>query len=1217
MDRGGTFTDVIGLSPDGRFHTLKLLSDSAVYHEASVEGIRRMLGLSACDPLPGSRIEAIRFGTTAGTNAFLEGKGGSVALFITEGFADLLEIGYQNRPDIFSLCIRKPRPLFATVFEIGERMNSRGEIIRPLDVQRLVNDVRRLRSQGIDTAAVVTLHSWINPEHEVLCGEILRQEGIRDVFLSHRSTNLIKAVSRGQSTLLDAYLSEPIALFIETLKASTGKIKVDFMQSSGRLAAPDRFTGKNALLSGPAGGVAAVARVCDEAGITEAIGFDMGGTSTDVSRFDGDFELVLEKEIAGIEVLGEMLALHTVASGGGSVLSFDGERMRVGPDSAGSHPGPACYGFGGPLTVTDANLLTGRISPAHFPTTFGRDGGSSIDREVTRKKFEILAAEINTSTGNEAMAEEIALGFLRIANENMALAVKEISVSKGYDVTGYTLVCFGGAGGQHACDVARSLGIRKIAIHPLSGLLSAYGIGISRRAEKGARTVLRAYDRETHEWLSGQYAELEEDLTVRLSGTAPPLVRRQIDLRPRGSEAVIGVDYRGFDDTVAAFKVRYQRQFGFQPDEANLEVANLRVEVLETDAFFPPLNAGTSKKVQMPAAVTWEDVFYTGGFLKAPVYRRESLSEGVRIDGPALVIDEYATVVVDPDFTAAVDDAGILVLERIEASSAPAKLQTKGPDPILLEVFHNLFMSVAKEMGHTLRNTAHSVNMKERLDFSCAVFDRNGDLVANAPHIPVHLGAMADTVKAVMIVQGKDMRPGDVYLSNNPYKGGSHLPDVTTVSPVFSGEDIISYVAARGHHADIGGITPGSVPSQVSHIDEEGVLIDCLTAVRDGVFQETLIREVLSGHRYPVRDCDERILDLRAQVAACEKGRAEVGAVAVKYGHETVQEYMGYIQDNGANAVRQALGLFVRDAGTFDVSFDDVLDDGTPLRARVLVTSGDSPPKTVQAVIDFSGTGAQHVSDNLNATLSVTRSAVLYVLRAIIGSDIPLNSGCLRPVRLIVPQGSLLNPAYPAPVAAGNIETSQRIVDVLLGALGVAAASQGTMNNFLFEVEGDAPYYETIAGGSGGVEGCPGASGVQVHMTNTRITDPEVLEFRHPDVRLERFALRRGSGGKGAFPGGDGIIREIRFLRKGHVTLITERRTCAPYGAQGGAPGAKGVNSLRGADGKIVALAHRVSLEVSPGESIIIETPGGGGFGRVTEVSRCAGAGLANENAGG
>ncbi len=1199
VDRGGTFTDVIGVDPHGRLHALKILSSSPDYGDPSIEGIRRILGLSSGEPLPAERIGAIRFGTTVATNALLERKGGRVALFITRGFADLLDIGHQSRPDIFSLCTRKTPPLYSIVCEVKERIDHEGKVVEELDIEDLEERIASIEGEDLDAVAVVFLNSYRNAAHELLCGRILRQRGFGNVFLSHRTMNLIKVVTRGQSTVVDAYLSPVLGSYVDSIKTATAGIPIEFIQSSGGLCPPGRFRGKDAVLSGPAGGVVAVARLAEDMGLKGAIGFDMGGTSTDVSRYEGDFERVYETKVGGIEFQAEMLNIMTVASGGGSVLWFDGQKMKVGPDSAGASPGPACYGFGGPLTLTDANLLTGRLATDFFPETFGPDRRSPLHRDDAAGALQDLTEEINRASKRELTPVEAALGFLRIANEKMAAAIKEISVSRGFDVREYALVCFGGAGGQHACEVASLLGMETVLFHPLGGLLSALGTGLARPERKVSLTVLERYDGDSHRDFLKRFGEMEAGLEDENPAGTPVTVRRLIDLRVEGTDTFLTVPFRDYEETAASFRRRYERIFGFCPPRSPLEAVNLRVEAREERALLTSLHAGPSAGDRACKPLSRQEIHYPDGPVEAPIYPMEALSPGRVIKGPCLVADRHSTFVIDPGFEACLTERGVITARRTGRRSRWAGPAASGPDPVLLEVFNNTFSGIAAEMGWTLKNTAHSVNIKERLDFSCAVFDAGGDLVANAPHIPVHLGSMADTVKAVISDRRGDMKPGDVYLTNNPYKGGSHLPDMTVICPVFSDEgEVLFYTAARGHHSDMGGGTPGSMPPMAGHIEEEGIVVDNFLLVREGVFREEEITSVLGGHSSPARNLRERLSDLRAQIAACRKGATELVGLIGRYGWSTVRDYMGYIQQNAEYAVKEALHRFLGGKDTFESSFEDRLDDGTPLRVRIRIEGGTNPPETVRAVIDFTGTGAQHLEDNLNAPRSVTNSAVLYVLRALTAADIPLNSGCLKAVEIIIPPSTILSPDHPAPVASGNVETSQRVVDLLLGALGVAGASQGTMNNLLFEAGGSPPYYETIAGGSGAVEGCPGAAGVQVHMTNTRMTDPEVLESRHPEIRLRRFTLRKGSGGEGLYRGGDGVIREVLFLEPATVSVISERRVHPPYGMAGGEPGRRGVNLVRRADGKIKKLPHRFTLTLDRGDSIIIKTPGGGGYGQ-------------------
>jgi len=1101
VDRGGTFTDIVAVDPEGIFHIHKLLSHSSAYKDASIEGIKRVLALSPKTELSGEHIDRIRFGTTVATNALLERKGCRVALLVTKGMADLLEIGHQDRPDIFSLCINKPSNVYTSVVEADERIDQRGNIIKQIDQKGMGRIVRSLKNEDVDAVAIVFMHSWKNPVHELLCEAVLKKYGITNIFLSHRSVNRIKIVGRGRSALADAYLSRVLSEYMQEIRTAAGDISVEFMQSNGATCRPAEFTGKSALLSGPAGGVIAVAGVAAAKGLKGVIGFDMGGTSTDVSRYDGKIDKVYEQTIGGVSLQTEVLNIVTVAAGGGSILGFDGQKMTVGPESAGSCPGPACYGFGGPLTVTDANLLTGRLIPEHFPLTFGSDGCSSLDMEIVKEKFEVLASEINRAMDTQYAIHDIALGFLRVANEKMAMAIKEISVSKGFDVRDYALVSFGGAGGQHACSIALLLDMEMAVAHPLSSVMSAYGIGLSKQEYKLERTVLMAFHENSVHELDELFRDMEKELFKSSSLSTKAYEKRyEVDIRPSGTESYLTIEYYNYEKTAAEFEQQYERAFGFSPSAASLEAVNVRVELKDSHEFFPPYKEGNESSDKAPGSKEQREIYYEGNLIKAPVYRSQAIFPADDIKGPAFIADGNTTIVVEPGFDVSIDEQGIITLLRTDKKEARLIDNSGRPDPVMLEVFNNLFKGTAIEMGLALKNTAYSVSMKERLDFSCALFDPQGNLVANAPHIPVHLGSMADTVRAVIEDRGDVMKQGDIYLTNNPYRGGSHLPDMTVVCPVFSDDGkLIFFTAARGHHADVGGTVPGSMPPVASHIDEEGVLIDSFLLVSEGKFREDELKDILLGHKYPARNIPERLADLRAQIAACTKGVNEIKDIISKYGLETVNAYMKYIQDNAEYSVKKALAQFL-DGNIFHSSFEDRMDDGSLIKVSISVDGGINPPETLKAVIDFSGTCEQHLHDNLNAPVSVTSSAVMYVLRALVAKDIPLNSGSLKPVDIIIPVKTILSPEYPAPVATGNVETSQRIVDVLLGAFGITAASQGTMNNLLFEIDGETPYYETIAGGSGAMDGCHGASGVQVHMTNTRMTDPEVLEFRHPGV---------------------------------------------------------------------------------------------------------------------
>jgi 5-oxoprolinase (ATP-hydrolysing) len=1207
VDRGGTFTDVVGVDPQGEVHLAKLLSESDAYPDAALEGIARILrqagGGAALTP---DRVAEIRLGTTVATNALLERRGAPTALCITAGFEDLLEIGDQSRPDIFALAIRKPPVLYATVVGVRERIGADGEILEPLDEPRVERDLHRVRREGIRSLAVVLMHAWKNPVHEARVAELARAAGFEQVSVSHQVMPLIKIVGRGQTTLVDAYLGPVLQRYVARIRPRVPGIPLEFMKSSGGLVAVEQLRAKDTILSGPAGGVLGYAAVARTLGLAEVIGFDMGGTSTDVSRYGGELERVFETTTGGIRYQTDQLDVETVAAGGGSILWFDGRKFNVGPESAGADPGPACYGRGGPLTITDANLILGRIVPETLPRTFGPTGDRPLDVAAARRRFRTLTAQVNRTLGTHYSVPEVAEGFIRVANEIMGRAIRRISVARGYDLRRHTLICFGGAAPQHAGAIARTLGIRRIVIHPLAGVLSAYGIAVADRLERGAVAVMQPFTANLMAALPGRLGPLVRSVSDRFG---PAVDRRRLrcrvflDLRPEGSDTYLTVPVGtptaldGLRRVRRRFLEAYQRRFGFQPAADRIEAVNLRVE----------MTAPGQRLEEVPATVPAEDAdfveqvrrrhraWFGGKALPTPVIPRTSLRPGNRLPGPAIIVDDHFTAVVEPGFRAEVNPYGHLVLEE---TAAPEVRATVKRDPVLLEVFNHLFMSIAEQMGYTLVNTAHSVNMKERLDFSCAVFDREGNLVANAPHIPVHLGAMGESVKYILAQNGDTLRPGDMYVTNNPHHGGSHLPDVTVIAPVFAEGERVFFVATRGHHADIGGRTPGSMPPFGTSLEEEGVVIDNFLLVRGGRFREQAVRKLLSSGPYPARNLTERLSDLRAQVAANNKGVRELQTLIRDYGLPVVTAYMGYIQENAAAAMTEALGKFVRDTPVFEGRFEDFLDDGTRIAVTLRIERGDHPPDSHRLVIDFAGTDPE-VPGNLNAPVAVTKAAVLYVLRTLVERDIPLNAGCLQPVEIRLPEGSLLYPSPTAAVVGGNVETSQRVVDVLYGALGVAAASQGTMNNVLFgRADGSgAQYYETVAGGAGAVAGRAGATAVQVHMTNTRITDPEVLEQRFPEVRVVRFAIRRGSGGKGRWPGGDGVERALRFQAPRLVSILSERRVYAPYGRRGGQPGAKGRNLLYRADGTVEELGGKVELTVQPGDTIVIRTPGGGGFG--------------------
>jgi len=1188
IDRGGTFTDIVARAPDGRLVVRKLLSEDPLrYADAAVAGIAAILDESGED-LAGARIEAVKMGTTVATNALLERRGEPVLLAVTRGFADALSIGYQNRPKLFDLHIRKPEPLHAAVLEIDERIGADGAATRPLDEAAAREGLAKAHARGLRSVAILLMHGYRFPEHERRLAALAREVGFEQVSVSHEVSGLIKLVGRGDTTVADAYLSPILRRYVDQVAgALPAGTRLLFMQSSGGLTEAGRFRGADAILSGPAGGIVAMARTAREAGFERVVGFDMGGTSTDVSHFAGEYERTVESVVAGVRVRAPMMAIHTVAAGGGSICRFDGARLRVGPESAGAHPGPACYRNGGPLTVTDCNLALGKIRPAFFPQVFGPGGDQPLDEAAALARLAEVARAVEAATGERLSPLQLAEGLVQIAVEAMAKAVKQISVERGYDVTRYALVSFGGAGGQHACLVADALGIDRVMVHPLAGVLSAYGMGcadvgvvreasveadlsvpglpeIAARLETAARTALQAQD---------------------LPFGAVRMLRR-VRLKYAGTDTPLTVDFGAPAAMREAFEAAHARRFGFTAPDKAVVVEALSVEAVgeAAERAEPALGRIGSASASFGEA----EVRMAGEIRRAPVLDRAGLAPGAVVTGPAVIVEASATTVVEPGWSARVDKRANLILERT-APRPPRTAPGTAVDPILLEVFNNLFMAVAEEMGAALQSTAYSVNIKERLDFSCALFDAEGGLVANAPHIPVHLGSMGASVQAVMRGRSRDgrgVRPGDVYMLNAPYNGGTHLPDVTVIMPVFiEGGDAAPgfWVAARGHQADIGGITPGSMPPQSRTVEEEGVLIDDFLLVEDGRLREAQTRALLASGPWPARNPDQNLGDLKAQVAACAKGAASLRALAVDYGREVVGAYMGHVQANAEEAVRRAL------EGLKDGDFACEMDDGAAIRVAVRI---DRAARS--AVIDFTGTSPQR-PNNFNAPLAVARAAVLYVLRTLVGDDIPLNEGCLKPVTLIVPEGSMLNPRYPAAVVAGNVETSQAVVDALLGAFGALAASQGTMNNLTF---GDAArqYYETIAGGSGAGPGFTGADAVQTHMTNSRLTDPEVLEARFP-VLVEAFSIRRGSGGLGRWRGGDGVVRRLRFLAPMTAAILSNRRRTAPFGLAGGADGLPGVNRVERADGAIELLGSTAVVEMSPGDVFVVETPGGGGYG--------------------
>jgi 5-oxoprolinase (ATP-hydrolysing) len=1194
IDRGGTFTDVVARDPEGRLHVRKLLSENPQhYSDAPMQAIRDLLGLELGSSIPSEQIASIKMGTTLATNALLERKGARVGLLVTKGFGDLLAIGNQDRPDLFALNIQKPQPLAAAVIEIDERVLPDGSIRTPLDKNEVRIAFEKMRKAEVESVAVLFLHSFTNPEHERIVGRISKECGFTQISLSHEVAREIKAVGRGDTTTADAYLTPILKRYIAALTRELGDgSPLYFMQSHGGLARAQQFSGKNAILSGPAGGVVACAHVAKLAGIDKAIGFDMGGTSTDVSRFDGTYERVFEKTVAGIRIKAPMMHIETVAAGGGSILSFNDGRFQAGPESAGANPGPACYRRGGPATITDANVVLGKILPHRFPACFGPNADMPLDPVAARERIEALAKETSKSLGQSMSAESVAAGFARVANENMALPMKEISVARGYDVRDYALVCFGGAGGQHACAIADLLGIQMVVLHPLAGVLSALGMGLADITQVESEAVLKPLSDRSLSDLDGRYSGLELRGThaVSMPGLAAETIGhiRTVDLRYSGVDAALNLSITPHDTLRDRFEAEHQKLYGFVKPGHAIEIVTIRTET-----------AGHTRKTgdhystvipETDASVEHTDVWFdapdesgtrTLRVIQTPIYARAAISPHMNIDGPALIIDPGSTIVVDPGWSATVDSHGIIVL-RSNRKRISERHSTQR-DPVLLEIFNNLFMSIAEQMGKTLERVSHSVNIKERLDFSCAIFGADGELVANAPHIPVHLGAMGESVKALIAARAGNMHAGEVYATNDPYHGGSHLPDVTAMTPIFgTGATPIFYVANRGHHADIGGITPGSMPPFSKALEEEGVVLHNVTLVSEGRFHETALRELLSGGAYPARNLDERISDLKAQIAANMAGVRLLEELRQIYGDDVVQAYTRHVRDNAAECMRNRIA----ELPDGEHRFVDRLDSGAAIQCAITVC-GD------RATVDFTGTSPQ-LEGNLNAPPAVVLAAVLYVFRTLIGKPIPLNGGCMAPIRVIIPEGSLLRPRFPAAVVGGNVETSMRVVDVLYGALGTVAASQGTMNNLTFGSHGWG-YYETICGGAGAGPGFHGASAVHTHMTNTRITDPEVLERRYP-VILREFSICRGSGGAGKSRGGDGVVRAIEFLEDMSVAILSERRVTQPYGLNGGSPGQPGRNRI--ARGNSVSeLGGHFAIRVTAGDVLIVETPGGGGFG--------------------
>lgn len=1189
LDRGGTFTDIVAKRPDGQIVVHKLLSENPEqYQDAAIAAIRTVMEIPPDEPLPSEQIEGIKMGTTVATNALLERQGDRVVLLITRGFGDALKIGYQNRPDIFARQIVLPEMLYERVIEVNERIDAKGTVLEKLQSDRVRDQLQAAYNEGIRSCAIVLMHGYRYPQHERELAAIARDLNFSQVSVSHELAPLMKLVSRGDTTVIDAYLSPILHRYIEGVKAGLNlpdrqSSKLMFMQSNGGLSQAKQFQGKDSILSGPAGGIVGAVKTSQIAGFDKIIAFDMGGTSTDVAHYNGEYERSFENEIAGTRLRSPMMAIHTVAAGGGSIVRFDGTRYRVGPESAGADPGPAAYGKGGPLTITDCNVMLGKLQPEFFPKVFGKQANQSLDKAIVQEKFTQLAA----SSGDNRTPEAVAAGLIAIAVEKMASAIKKISLERGYDVSRYVLCCFGGAGGQHACLIAKALGINRVFLHPYAGVLSAYGIGLADLRVLREQAVERQLEASILPQLETQFSQLiaqgKTELTQSAIATDTQITCLQkVHLKYRGTDSPLIVNFGELAMMRKEFEQIHRQRYGFITEDKDLIVESIAIELI------CPTQAPIEPEIERqndapPTSITTVPIYTAGAWHQAPVYQRESLQPQDTILGPALIIEPTGTNVIETGWQARLTSRQHLILENLGSQQqTTVATQSDRPDPVLLEIFNNLFRAIADQMGTTLQNTSYSVNIKERLDFSCAIFAEEGSLVANAPHIPVHLGSMSESVRSLIRERGETLKPGDVYILNNPYNGGTHLPDITVITPVFFSGQPLFYVASRGHHADIGGIAPGSMPPNSTAIEQEGILFNNFLLVTEGRFRERELLDSLTSSPYPVRNPAQNTADLQAQIAANEKGVGEIRKMVEQFGLETVRDYMKHVQNNAEECVRQAISRLKNG------SFTCPLDCGGEIQVAIAIA-----PETRSARIDFTGTSAQ-LNNNFNAPLAITKAAVLYVFRTLVEDNIPLNEGCLKPLEIIVPQGSLLDPKPPAAVVAGNVETSQNIVDVLYGALGIQAASQGTMNNFTFGSD-RYQYYETICGGSGAGSNFHGTDAVQTHMTNSRLTDPEVLEWRFP-VLLESFSIRANSGGKGKYNGGNGVIRRLRFLEPMTAAILSSRRHHAPFGLQGGEPGKVGKNYCD-RQGKIEQLEGTAIVEMNPKDVLVIETPGGGGFG--------------------
>ena len=1186
IDRGGTFTDVLARAPDGGLKTAKLLSENpGAYADAAIAGMRRVLGLAKAEPLPAAAIQAVKMGTTVATNALLQRQGEDVLLVTNRGFADALRIGYQDRPSLFDRHIQLPDPIQARTLEVDCRLGADGREIKPLDEAAARAGLAAAHAEGIRAVAIVLMHGYRHTEHERALARLASEVGFTQISASNEVSPLIKLVARGDTTVVDAYLSPILGRYVAQVAGELGRgAPLMFMQSNGGLTHADLFRGKDSILSGPAGGVVGATETAMRAGFDKVITFDMGGTSTDVAHFAGRLERAYDARVAGVRLRAPVMRIHTVAAGGGSILQHEGGRFRVGPASAGADPGPACYGKGGPPTVTDANLVLGRLQPAHFPHLFGPEADQPLDLAAARAAIGTLASGAGLKDLGQA-----AEGFLAIAVENMANAIKRISVERGHDVSRYALACFGGAGGQHACRVADILGMETILIHPLAGMLSALGMGLARLRVVRDAAIEAPLAPDLEETLADSYARLGATALGELEaqGVDPEIatITRQAHLRYAGTDTPLEVDFTTLGALRPAFEAAHRTRFGFHHEGRELIVEQITLEAM--GAGEAPLESAAEESAagtRDPGPVDRVGVWMDGETRPTAVFRRIDLAPGQGLPGPAMIIEDGATTLIEPGWHARIDTLGNLVLSRAEARPRRMAPGTRA-DPVRLELFNNLFMSIAEQMGAQLANTASSVNIKERLDFSCALFDASGALVANAPHLPAHLGSMGESVRTIIAARGETIRPGQVFALNAPYAGGTHLPDLTVIAPLFDEDgEVLFFMGTRGHHADIGGTTPGSMPPDSQTIEDEGVLIENFTLVDKGQLREAELRALLASGPYPARNPDQNLADTKAQIAACETGLDELNRMIEEFGLDQVRAYMGHVRDNARESVCRVLDKLP------DGGFEFEMDEGSIIRVAISVDR-----EARRAKIDFTGTSAQ-TETNFNAPAAVCRAAVLYVFRCLVEDDIPLNDGCLDPLDLIIPEGSLIDPKPPAAVVAGNVETSQCIAAALFGATGALAASQSTMNNVTF---GNArhQYYETICGGAGAGPGFHGASAVHTHMTNTRLTDPEVLEWRHP-VRLDEFRLRPGSGGAGRWKGGDGVVRRLRFLEPMTAAVLSNSRRVAPFGLEGGEAGQPGRNFVERADGTRLDLGNTGRAEMEAGDVLVIETPGGGGFGK-------------------